>query len=236
MRRTRELLNEKISPMLLLLATCQVVFLLVSNIIAAKTFTAFSVNGLDIALPCAVFLFPFIYVVSDIISEVYKYRWSRRVCWLSFAMNLIMVICFEIAIMIPGSTDLSVLGSTWFLLASSFLSYMFGGWVNDVVFKHMRMATRGDKLTTRILVSSVCGQFADSMIYIPLGMYLFPSIVLGFPFMTLSQVAICVLLQPVMKLAIEFVFVPFTRLACLKLNEIEHSAGNVYGSAEENFQ
>ena len=218
--------------MLLFLAVTQVVLLLISNIIAVKVF---SLNGTDVLLPCAVFLFPLIYVVSDVISEVYKFRWSRRICWLSFLMNLFMVLCFEITIAIPGSTDMSVLDSTWFLLIASLLSFMVGGWVNDVVFKKMQVATRGEKLTARILISSVCGQFADSLIYIPLGMYVFPKCVLGFSFLNVRQVMLCVFIQPLFKLGIECLVAPFTKQECTILNQVEYEAGNVYGDAIENI-
>ena len=227
--------QEKISPMLLLLAIAQVVILLISNIIAAKTFPLFTIGELTIVMPCAVFLFPLIYVISDLISEVYKFKWSRRVCWISFTMNLLMVICFEVAIVMPGATDLSVLSSTWFLLVSSMLSVMVGGWVNDVVFRKMKKATKGKHLTARILVSSVAGQFTDSLIYIPLGMYVFPKLVLGFSFMTLPQVAICVILQPILKLIVEVIVSPLTNYLSKKLNKIEAENNNVYGEADENF-
>lgn len=228
---------ETISPMLLILAVTQVVVLLISNIVAAKTFPLFSLSEWDltIVMPCAVFLFPITYIISDIISEVYKYKWSRRVCWTSFGMNLFMVLCFELAIAMPGETDLSVLSSTWFLLLSSLLSYTLGGWVNDITFKKMKTISKGKHLTSRILVSSVLGQFTDSLIYIPLGMYLFPKLVLGFPFMTIPQVIICVILQPCLKLVVECVVSPLTRYICVKLNKMESEAGHYYGTAEENF-
>jgi uncharacterized integral membrane protein (TIGR00697 family) len=230
--------NEIISPMLLLLTVIQVVTLLISNIVATKTFPLFTISDWDltVVMPCAVFLFPVTYIVSDIISEVYKYKWSRRVCWTSFAMNLFMVLCFEIAIIMPGETDLSVLGSTWFLLVSSLLSYTLGGWVNDITFKKMKTMSKGKHLTTRILVSSVLGQFTDSLIYIPLGMYVFPKLVLGFSFMTIPQVIVCVILQPCLKLIIECIVSPVTRWVCLKLNKMESEAGHYYGTEEENFE
>jgi uncharacterized integral membrane protein (TIGR00697 family) len=231
------LTKEKISPILLLLATVQIVALLISNIVAAKTFPLFTLSKWDltIVMPCAVFLFPITYIVSDIISEVYKYKWSRRVCWTSFTMNLLMVLCFEIAIKMPGETDLSVLGSTWFLLLSSLLSYTLGGWVNDITFRKMKKKSQGKHLTGRILISSVLGQFTDSLLYIPLAMYVFPKLVLGFSFMTIPQVVLCVLLQPCIKLVIELIVSPFTRHICLKLNKVEAEVGNRYGEDDENF-
>jgi uncharacterized PurR-regulated membrane protein YhhQ (DUF165 family) len=110
-----------------------------------------------------------------------------------------------------------------------------GGWVNDITFKKMKTISKGKHLTSRILVSSVLGQFTDSLIYIPLGMYLFPKLVLGFPFMTIPQVIICVILQPCLKLVVECVVSPLTRYICVKLNKMESEAGHYYGTAEENF-
>ena len=233
--KLNQIQKEKVSPTLVILAITQVVVLLISNIIAAKTFPLFTIGDLQIVLPCAVFLYPIVYVLSDIISEVFKFKWSRRVCWTSFAMNLLMVICFEIAIAMPGETDLSVLSSTWFLLISSLLSFMVGGWVNDVIFKKMKSKTQGKGLTGRILVSSIFGQLTDSLIYIPLAMNIFPSLILGFPFMTWAQEGICVLIQPTFKVIIDCIVAPFTRWACKKLNKLEAENGNVYGSSEENF-
>ena len=229
--------KETISPTLLILATVQIVALLISNIIATKTFPLFTLSKWDltIVMPCAVFLFPVTYIISDIISEVYKYKWSRRVCWMSFCMNLLMVICFELAIKMPGETDLSVLGSTWFLLVSSLFSYTLGGWVNDITFRKMKAVSKGKNLTGRILISSVLGQFTDSLTYIPMAMYVFPKLVLGFSFMTIPQVAICVMLQPCIKLIVELLVSPFTRYICLKLNKSETEAGNRYGDNDENF-
>ena len=62
--------KETISPTLLVLATVQIVALLISNIIATKTFPLFTLSKWDltIVMPCAVFLFPVTYIISDIIS------------------------------------------------------------------------------------------------------------------------------------------------------------------------
>ena len=38
--------------------------------------------------PCGVFLFPFVYVISDVISEVYGYRISRWNAWLTLLASL----------------------------------------------------------------------------------------------------------------------------------------------------
>lgn len=228
----RDFKNMKWSPMLTFLFVIRTVALLIANIVAAKTFTLFSVGqgaeAFEVLMPCAVFLYPVIYIISDVMSEAYSYKVSRISTWLSFAMNLFMVLCFEIAIAMPGATDLSVLGSTWFLLIASLLSYMVGAFVDDRVFRKLKYKDGRKGLLGRCLLSSVCGQFIDSAIYLPLGMYLFPMLVFGFSWMTPLQLLICVALQPCIKVVVELVVSPFTRWLSKKLLVIETEAGNIY--------
>lgn len=220
--------NEKVSPMLLVLIVISTIAMLVANIIATKTFPLFSIGDIQVVLPCAVIVFPITYILSDVFSEVYGYKWSRRTAWISFAMNLFMVVIFEIAIVMPGTTDLSVLHSTWFLLIASLIAYMVGDLMNDLVFKKLK-AKHGEKhFVIRAMLSSLCGEFCDSLIYIPLGMLLLPKLFLGFSFMTWAQVGICVILQPLFKVAYELIISPLTYFVSQKLKNIEKSAGNTY--------
>lgn len=214
--------EERISPILVLLVTVSTACMLIANIIAAKTFTLFSVADFDVLLPCAVVVFPITYVCSDIFSEVYGYRWSRRTAWISFALNLLMVAFFEIAIVMPGVTDLSVLHSTWFLLLASLVAYMVGDFVNDVVFQKMKLRQGQKKFVVRAVLSSVIGEFCDSAVYIPLGMGVLPLLVTGSAFMTWPQIGMCVLIQPLIKFCFELVVSPLTSLLAKKLKRIEN--------------
>lgn len=230
-----KLKNDKVSPALVLIMVVNTVMLLIANIIAAKTFSPFSVGGLAVVLPCAVIVYPIVYVLSDVLSEVYGYKWSRRAAWLSFAMNFVMVLIFELAILMPGETDLGVLKSTWFLLLASALSYIAGGLANDLVFRGMKKKAKSSDIANnkgvvgRAIWSSVVGQFCDSLIYIPLGMNIFPKLFLGFEFMSWPQVAVCVLLQPTIKVIYEIIISPLTIKSCKVLHKYESEAGNKYG-------
>lgn len=229
--KAKKFTKLKVSPILLLLTVTFIVCMLISNIIAAKTFPLFTIPGVDLTvlLPTACFaVYPVVYVISDIVSQVYGFKWSRRVAWIGFAMNLLMVGCFEMAIALPGETDLSVLGSTWFMLIASLTSYIVGGWVNDIIFKAMKKKDGNKGLLARCLVSSVAGQFTDSLIYLPLAMYIFPKLVLGFTFMSLPQLGLCILIQPTIKLIFELVVSPLTKFLCNKLHKVEAEAGNFY--------
>lgn len=184
--------------------------MLIANITAGKQF-----SFLGFALPCAVIIFPVTYILSDVFSEVYGYRWTRRSAWTAFAMNVFAVIAFQLAIALPGvawfegqEAFQTVLGNTPRILAASLLSYMFGDWVNDVVFQRMKEADRGNRrFGLRAVVSSFVGQFTDSMIFIPIAF-------IGE--MPVAQMATMILVQPATKLALEIALLPLTRL-CVTL-------------------
>ena len=105
--------------------------LIISNILAAKTFSFY-----DIILPCGVVIFPIVYIVGDVLTEIYGFKLAKRTIYLGFVMSLIAVIAYQIAIFLPG-TDIQqsnafsiVLGSTPRILVASFISYLVGSYVN----------------------------------------------------------------------------------------------------------
>ena len=106
--------------------------LIISNIIAGKTFVFFQV-----ALPCGVVIFPVIYIVNDILAEVYGYKKARNVIILGFFMNLVAVVCYTVTMLLPAPAFFEnsqafsiVLGSTPRLLLASFSAYLVGSLVN----------------------------------------------------------------------------------------------------------
>lgn len=217
MKKTKE--RYTLLPILLAISTGT---MLIANITAGKQFDAFG-----IALPCAVLVFPITYILSDVFSEVYGYKWSRRSAWVAFGMNLFAVGVFQLTLMLPGvawfegqAAFETVLGNTPRLLVASLLSYMLGDWVNDVVFREMKKADKSNRrFGARSIVSSVCGDLTDSLVFIPVAF-------LGT--MPLAQMGTMILVQPTIKLLIECILLPVTKL-CVKL------ARNYEGITEKNL-
>ncbi len=70
--------------------TCAALFvtcLLTANIIAVKLII---VGG--VVLPVAVIVFPVSYILADVLTEVWGYAAARRVIWLGFVCNALMVV------------------------------------------------------------------------------------------------------------------------------------------------
>lgn len=213
---------EKVSPLFMLLVVLNTVVMLISNIIACKVFSiGFAV------LPCAVIVFPITYILSDVFSEVYGYKWSRRTAWIAFTMNILMVGIFGITIKMPGvdpaiaESMKNVLGTTPWALAASLTAFMVGDLMNDKVFRKFKEHDGEKRFWLRAMLSSLVGELCDSLIYIPLGMYLLPKLFLGFEFMSIKQILIAIPVQAGIKTLYECCIVPVTSIIVKKVRAYE---------------
>lgn len=164
--------NRKTSELQTILSVLFVTFLLLSNIIAAKQFQL----PFGITMSGGAFLtFPVTYILSDLFSEVYGYRWSRLTCYLAFAMNLLMACIFAIAINLPApayytgqGAFAATLGNTPRILAASLISYVLGDLANDKIFRYMKGNNRTQSgFCARAWLSSLAGEAIDSLVFVP---------------------------------------------------------------------
>lgn len=177
--------------------------LIVSNIIAGKTFSFFS-----FVLPCGVIIFPVVYIINDILAEVYGYEKARRVIFLGFFMNLVAVICFTFTIWAPAPEFFTnseayaiVLGSTWRLLTAGFIAYIVGSLVNAKVMVYLKKVDE-KKLFVRCIVSTFFGEGMDAMIYITIAF---------FGTMPTEALIAMIFVQAIVKTVYEIIVYPLTR-------------------------
>lgn len=209
-------MKKTISKTQLILTVLSVTALLVANIISAKQFQL----PFGITMTGAIVVFPITYILSDLFSEVYGYKWSRFTCYLGFAMNVFMVLVFQIAIATPApdywmnqEAFATVLGSTPRILFASLTAFVVGDLVNDMVFRKMKENKEGmNGFAGRAIVSSFCGEVVDSAIFIPL------AFIGTMPVMTLIGMGIT---QVCLKVAYEILIVPVTAAVTKKVMEAE---------------
>jgi uncharacterized integral membrane protein (TIGR00697 family) len=144
--------------------------LITANIIAVKLI---SVCGL--VLPAAIIVFPVSYILGDVLTEVYGYHQARRVIWMGFACNLILVMAIVAGQALPAASLWDgqvayerILGYTPRILVASFLAYLVGEFSNSFVLAKMKIATNGRWLWTRTIGSTLIGQGLDSIVFITL--------------------------------------------------------------------
>jgi uncharacterized integral membrane protein (TIGR00697 family) len=190
-----------VSHRFVVIAVIFVTCLLTANIVGVK------VISFDLfILPAAVVLFPLSYIFGDILTEVYGYRWARRVIWLGFLCNLIFVIFAWVGQVLPPAplwegqeAYESILGYTPRLLVASFCGYFVGEFGNSFVLAKMKILTRGRWLWSRTIGSTIVGQGLDSVIFITVAYF-------GAPFF----VPMIILYHWLAKTVIEAVATPFT--------------------------
>ena len=186
--------------------------MIVSNIIAGKTFDFFS-----FVLPCGVVIFPIVYVVNDVLAEIYGYEKARRVIILGFFMNLIAVICYNITIWLPAPVFFEnseafsvVLGSTFRLLIAGFAAYLVGSLVNARMMVYLKKWDE-KKLFVRCILSTLFGEGMDALIFITIGF-------LGT--MPTDALIVMIVAQALFKTAYEIIVYPLTKVVIVRVREM----------------
>jgi uncharacterized integral membrane protein (TIGR00697 family) len=147
--------------------------LITANITAVKLVDLFG-----LILPAAIFIFPLSYITGDILTEVYGYRRARRVIWLGFFCNFVVVGAIWLGQVLPAASFWDgqaayerILGYTPRLVFASFLAYLAGEFANAMVLAKMKIATKGRWLWLRTIGSTLVGQGLDSWVFITLAFF-----------------------------------------------------------------
>lgn len=208
---------KNISILQMILTTFFVVSLLVSNVITSKQVLL----PFGITMTGAVFIFPITYILSDLFSEVYGYKWSRFSCYLAFIMNIFMVVVFSLVIATPSPSYWTnqqafqtVLGNTPRILFASLLAFILGDLVNDRVFKAFKDKHPTDHrgFSFRAILSSFCGELVDSLIFLPI------AFIGQMPISTLLTMTAA---QVLIKTSYEIIILPITKFVVLKVSRYE---------------
>ncbi len=170
--------------------------LLTANIIAVKV-----ISVGPVILPAAVIIFPISYIFGDVLTEVYGYRMARRIIWLGFGCNMLMVVFIWFGQLLPAASFWedqpaynSILGYTPRLLVASFLGYLIGEFANSFVLARMKILTKGRWLWTRTIGSTFIGQALDSAVFLTIA---YIGISSNIPFMILCHWSAKVLIETV---------------------------------------
>ncbi len=147
--------------------------ILASNILIVKQIELFG-----LILPAAIVIFPFSYIFGDVLTEVYGYSQARRVIWLGFFCNLLLVISIWLVGILPAASVFDaqaayerILGNTPRFLIASFIAYLAGEFVNSYIMARMKIFTKGKWLWTRTIASTVAGEAIDTAIVLLVGFW-----------------------------------------------------------------
>ncbi len=186
--------------------------LLISNIGAVKLieFGPFSVAGFEfpIITDGGAFLFPLVYIVGDVLAEVYGFKAARKAIFLGFLMGALAALTFFLVQISPPATDWenqeafeAVLGFVPRIVLASLAGYLVGQLLNAYVLVWIKERTNEKYLWVRLLGSTAVGQLADTVVFCTIAFY---GIITGAEFINY------VLIGYLYKTVVEAVLLPVT--------------------------
>ena len=144
--------------------------LIVANIMAVKL-----VSVGPFVVPVAVVAYPFTFLVTDTISEIFGRRVATRVIWLGFAMNILVVLLIYLGKIVPPASFWegqqayeTILGSVPRIVLASMVAYLASQHHDVIAFHFWRRLTKGRFLWLRNNASTVVSQGVDTGLFIPI--------------------------------------------------------------------
>lgn len=126
----------------------------------------------------SILFFPISYLFGDILTEVYGYKYSRKVVWTGFAALVFASFVSWFIISLPPAAEWNhqaaletVFGQTPRIVLASLAAYFVGEFTNSYVLAKMKILTQGKWLWSRVLGSTVVGEGIDTLIFYPLAFY-----------------------------------------------------------------
>lgn len=163
--------NRKINGTPLMVVTALFVTLyLVSNIMAVKVIGIADLFYFD----SGTITFPFAYMLGDVLTEIWGYRTSRKIIWLTFMCNVLLVVCTQIGVWLPSPDYLDASAQAYNtvfnyvprIVLGSLVGFLCGELSNAWFMERIKIKTRGRWLWLRTIGSSVIGYAFDTLPFV----------------------------------------------------------------------
>ncbi len=143
---------------------------LVSNLMAVKVVGLFDLFYFD----AGTLLFPFAYMLGDVLTEFWGFRTAKRVIWLTFFCNALMVAATQIGVWLPSPEHLSDTAEAYGrvfnyvprVVVGSLAGFLLGELSNAWVMDWIRRRTNGRRLWVRTIGSSMVGYVFDTLPFV----------------------------------------------------------------------
>ena len=143
---------------------------LVSNIMAVKVISLFGLFYFD----AGTIVFPFAYMLGDVLTEIWGYRTARKVIWLTFMCNIIMVVCTQIGVWLPSPEYLDETANAYNhifsyvprIVVASLTGFLLGELSNAWLMEKIKKITGNKRLWVRTIGSSAVAYLFDSLPFV----------------------------------------------------------------------
>ena len=162
--------RERAQSLLIVVVALFVTLYLVSNIMAVKVIGLFDLFYFD----AGTITFPFAYMLGDVLTEIWGYRTARKVIFMTFVCNVILVLCTQIGVWLPSVDYLDPTASAYNhifnyvprIVIGSLAGFLSGELSNAWLMERIKKWTRGRRLWVRTIGSSVVGYVFDTVPFV----------------------------------------------------------------------
>lgn len=149
-----------------LLVTCY----LTANIMAVKLVSFWGMAWFD----AGTITFPLAYMLGDVLTEIWGFKTARKVIFLTFACNLLLVLATTIGLFLPSPDYVAETAKAYAniftvvprILAASLIAFLAGEISNAWVLEFIKKLTKGKHLWMRTIGSSAVGYIFDTVLFV----------------------------------------------------------------------
>lgn len=162
------------SPVLFaFISTFILIFLIVANIGSAKiAYLDFGFFG-TYHFPSSVIFFPFVFLFTDIGTELLGFVVCRKIIWASFFGLGVLVVTLQSTVELPPSPHWSnqkeyalIFNQTPKIFIASACAFLVGDLINAYILSRLRCLTSNRFFIFRALCSTVAGALVDSILFV----------------------------------------------------------------------
>jgi uncharacterized integral membrane protein (TIGR00697 family) len=152
---------------------------LCAEIMGTKTFPLLHIGSFQLNSSVAVFLMPLLFILPDIIVEVYGRARAQSVVFSGLLAVTLLIFFSLLATHLPPSHHFEqseaaydrIFGYTARIAVASITAFGISELLDVLIFSKLRQAMNTRALWLRNIVSNVVSQFADSTIFLTLAFY-----------------------------------------------------------------
>lgn len=141
-----------------------------TNIVTVKIW---DLGFLGLTVPCGVVIYPLVYILTCVITEVYGESTARKTIFLGLLTNVLFVLISTLVLLLPaapfwtGQDSYSfIFTQTPRILLASFVSYVIGNLVNARLTAILKENAEGKNIGFKSIGAIAIGEIIDNAIFI----------------------------------------------------------------------
>lgn len=162
--------RDRKSVCLTVITALMIMLYLVSNVMAVKII---SVGGITLFDAGTVTL-PFAYMLGDVMCEIWGFKTTKKVIYLTFVCNILFVIFTAVGGALPYpaySEEMALAYAKVFnyvprIVAASLIGFLSGEIVNAFIMEKIKVMTKGRFMWIRTIGSSAAGYLFDTVLFV----------------------------------------------------------------------